>query len=130
MKENRRNHAKFLPQYPRKTPIRIGCIWVQSWARDIQSMNTIYNNELLYRTDEGGAYSSPQKGKLIPVTGREGPCGCETSKLPHFLDSRLTDGGEVVSLTHGSSLYLQEDFWYSFLLVAESNPGPQCCWKD
>jgi hypothetical protein len=24
---------------------------------------------------------------------------CKTSKLPHFLDNRLTDGGEVVSLT-------------------------------
>jgi hypothetical protein len=24
---------------------------------------------------------------------------CETSRLPHFLDNRLTDGGEVVSLT-------------------------------
>jgi hypothetical protein len=39
------------------------------------------------------------KGKAIPVTGREGPWGCETSRLPHFLDKRLTDGGEVVSLT-------------------------------
>jgi hypothetical protein len=35
----------------------------------------------------------------IPLTGREGPYHCETSKLPHFLDSRLADGGEVVSLT-------------------------------
>jgi hypothetical protein len=26
----------------------------------------------------------------VPVTGREGPCGCEPSRLPHFLDSRLT----------------------------------------
>jgi hypothetical protein len=25
------------------------------------------------------------KGKAIPVTGREGPQGCETSKLPYFL---------------------------------------------
>jgi hypothetical protein len=39
------------------------------------------------------------KGKAIPVTGREGPQGCETSRLPHFIDNRLTDGGEVVSPT-------------------------------
>jgi hypothetical protein len=25
------------------------------------------------------------KGKAIPVRGREGPYGCETSRLPHFL---------------------------------------------
>jgi hypothetical protein len=25
--------------------------------------------------------------------------GCETSRIPHFLDNRLTDGGEVVSPT-------------------------------
>jgi hypothetical protein len=24
---------------------------------------------------------------------------CETSRLPHFLDNRLTDGGEFVNLT-------------------------------
>jgi hypothetical protein len=39
------------------------------------------------------------KGKSIPVTGRGGPQGCETSMLPHFLDNRLTDGSEVDSLT-------------------------------
>jgi hypothetical protein len=27
------------------------------------------------------------------------PYGFETSRIPHFLDNRLTDGGEVVSLT-------------------------------
>jgi hypothetical protein len=37
--------------------------------------------------------------KIIPVTGRGGPYGCETSRPQHFLDTRLTDGGEVVSLT-------------------------------
>jgi hypothetical protein len=26
-----------------------------------------------------------KKGEAIPVTGREGPLGCETSRLPHFL---------------------------------------------
>jgi hypothetical protein len=34
------------------------------------------------------------KGKAIPVTDRGGPQGCETSRLPYFIDSRLTDGGE------------------------------------
>jgi hypothetical protein len=54
------------------------------------------------------------KGKAIPVTGRGGPQGSETSKLPHFLDNWLTDGGEVVSLTHRPPFTLQEDSWYLF----------------
>jgi hypothetical protein len=37
--------------------------------------------------------SKKKKGKDIPVKV------CETSRLPHFPDNRLTDGGEVVSLT-------------------------------
>jgi hypothetical protein len=35
----------------------------------------------------------------IPVTGREGPQGCEMLNLLHFLDNPLTDGGKVVSVT-------------------------------
>jgi hypothetical protein len=33
--------------------------------------------------------------KDIPARGCGSPWGCETSSLPHFLDNRLTDGGEV-----------------------------------
>jgi hypothetical protein len=29
-----------------------------------------------------------------------------------------------------AALYPQEDSWYSFLLKAESTPGPWCGWKD
>jgi hypothetical protein len=36
--------------------------------------------------------------KAIPVTGRGGPQGCETSRLPHFLGIWLTDGGDVLGL--------------------------------
>jgi hypothetical protein len=62
--------------------------------------------------------------KAILITGRGGPYGCETSRLPHFLDNRLTDGGEVVSLTRRPLFTSQEYSWYSFLLEAESTPGP------
>jgi hypothetical protein len=31
---------------------------------------------------------------------KETVTGFETSRLPRFLDSRLTDGGKVISLTH------------------------------
>jgi hypothetical protein len=37
------------------------------------------------------------KSKAIPVTGHVGPLGCETSRLPNFLDNRLTDDGQVAS---------------------------------
>jgi hypothetical protein len=39
------------------------------------------------------------KSKAIFVTGRGDWQGFETPRLTHFLDNRLTDGGEVVSLT-------------------------------
>jgi hypothetical protein len=61
--------------------------------------------------------------KSIPVTGRGGPYCCETLRVPHFLDNRLKDGCKV-SLTRRLPITPQEDSWYSFLLEAESTPGP------
>jgi hypothetical protein len=61
-----------------------------------------------------------EKGKAIPVTGRECPQGCETSRLPHFLDNQLTDGGEVFSAGRPLS---PRNSLYSFLLEAASTPG-------
>jgi hypothetical protein len=40
------------------------------------------------------------------------------------LDNRHKGGGKDVSLTHQAPFKPQEDFWYSFLLEAESKPGP------
>jgi hypothetical protein len=42
------------------------------------------------------AVSAIKKGKHIPVRDRE------TSRLPHFLDNRLTDGSKVVSITRAA----------------------------
>jgi hypothetical protein len=61
--------------------------------------------------------------KAIPATGRGGPYGCQTSRLPHFLENRLTDGDEDVSLMGRSTFTHQEVSSYSFLLKAESNPS-------
>jgi hypothetical protein len=61
------------------------------------------------------------KGK---ATGHGGSQGCETSRLPHFLDNRLTDGGEVVSLMCQPLFTPLEDSWYSFLSEAVLTLGP------
>jgi hypothetical protein len=53
------------------------------------------------------------------------PLGLREVEAPTFSDIRLTDGGKVVSPTHP-----QEDPWYSFLLEAESTPGPWCGWNN
>jgi hypothetical protein len=46
-------------------------------------------------------------------------------EAPTFsLDSQLTDGGKVVSLTRRLPCTPQDDSWYSFLLEAESIPEP------
>jgi hypothetical protein len=65
-----------------------------------------------------------KKGEATPVTCHGGPQGCGTSRLPHFLDNRLINGGQVVSLARRPLFTPQEDSWYSFLLEAESTPGP------
>jgi hypothetical protein len=45
---------------------------------------------------------------------------CETLRHPHLIDNRLTDGGEVISLTRRPPFTPQKESWYSFLLEAES----------
>jgi hypothetical protein len=37
---------------------------------------------------------------VFPVTGLGGLYGCEKFRIPHGLDIRLTDGGEVAVLKH------------------------------
>jgi hypothetical protein len=64
-----------------------------------------------------------KKSIAVPVTDPGGPQGCELLKILHCLDSRLTDGGEVVILARRPRFTPQEYSWYQFLLEAESTPG-------
>jgi hypothetical protein len=68
-----------------------------SSSRNIFLLNNFYN-----------------KDEVIYVRGCGGPYSCETSRIPHFLDNRLTVGGEVVSLTLQS-------------IPVASSGGPQGC---
>jgi hypothetical protein len=59
------------------------------------------------------------KSFAIFVTGRGGPKDCEMSRLQNCLDNRLTEGGEVVSLTRLPHFALppfhpKEDSWNDF----------------
>jgi hypothetical protein len=40
------------------------------------------------------------KSKFIPITGCSGLLGCEMLRIPYCTDIRLTEGGEVLSITH------------------------------
>jgi hypothetical protein len=69
------------------------------------SHNFSLPKERLYRvvnlaTDGKMIFIYILQSKVIPVRGRGGPQGCETSRPPHFLDNRLTDGGEIGRVIH------------------------------
>jgi hypothetical protein len=63
------------------------------------------------------------KGNAIPVTGLGGPYGCETSRLPHYLDSRLRDGREV-SLTRRPPFTPKKIRGTHFCYRLSRPPGP------
>ena len=63
------------------------------------------------------------KGKSVPLQARRGPEGSRKLRFPDFVTT-AQDGGKVVSLRHRSPLPPKKCSWYSFLLEAESTPGP------
>jgi hypothetical protein len=65
------------------------------------------------------AFLIKSKKKAMLVTGPGGLYGSETSRVPHFLDSWLTDGGQVISFTRRPRFSPRRIFWYLFLLEAE-----------
>ena len=64
------------------------------------------------------------KGKAIPLQAWAGPEGSRRLRLPDFKTIGTHEGGKVVSPTHRSPLPPRKYSWYSFLLEAESTPGP------
>jgi len=67
--------------------------------------------------------TSPLSAAAIPLQAWTGPEGFRRMGLQ---DSRPSahEGGKVVSPMHWPPLHPRKYFWYSFLLEAESTPGP------
>jgi hypothetical protein len=86
--------------------------WKGGWVGRRASMDDMEKWELLifrrYINCATPIHIMNKKDKVTPVNVCEDPKGCDTSRFPHLLDSRLTDGGEVVSLTRMPSFASRE----------------------
>ena len=63
------------------------------------------------------------KGKAVPLQAWSGPGGSRKLRFPHFMTT-AQDGGKAVGLRHRPPLPPRKCSWYSFMLEAESTPGP------
>jgi hypothetical protein len=58
------------------------------------------------------------------------PSGSQKVEAPAIYRQSANESGKIVGPAHRSPLNPKENPGYSFLLEAESNPGPQCGQKD
>ena len=72
---------------------------------------------------EGVMNNPVYKGKAVPLQAWSGPEGSRKLRFPEFMTT-AQEGGKVVSLTHRPNLPPRKFSWYSFLLEAQSTPGP------
>jgi len=63
------------------------------------------------------------KGKAVLLQAWSGPEGSRKLRFPDFMTT-AQDGGKVISLTHQPPFTPRKYNWYSFLLEAETTPGP------
>jgi len=54
----------------------------------------------------------------------------QESEAPRFQNNRHMKAVILSALQTGCLYPLKKYSWYSFLLDADSTPGPQCSWKD
>ena len=63
------------------------------------------------------------KGKAVPLQAWSGPEGSRKLRFPDLMTT-AQDGGKVVKPYAPAAFTPRKYSWYSFLLEAESTPGP------
>jgi hypothetical protein len=63
------------------------------------------------------------KGKAVPLQAWSGPEGSRKLRFPDFM-TMAEDGGKAVKPYAPAAFAPRKNTWYSFLLEAESTPGP------
>jgi hypothetical protein len=91
---------------------------VQVWGMKLQNVAT--NQSLIINLS---------KGKAIPLQAWAGPEGSRSLRLPDFKPT-TQEGGKVCQPYAPAAFTPMKYSWYSFLLEAESTPGPKCGRKD
>ena len=81
------------------------------------------NSFLSPSKDIHGRHTHKDTGKGVPIQAWSGLEGSRKLRLPDFKTTAY-DGGKVVSLTHRPPFTPRKYTWYSYLLEAESTPGP------
>jgi hypothetical protein len=69
------------------------------------------------------------KRRSFSATGLDRPLGFQEVEAPEFLDNLHMKVVRLSALRTGR-FTPRNNSWYSFLLEAESTPGPQCDRKD
>jgi len=69
------------------------------------------------------------KDKAVPLQAWNDPEGSRKLSFPDYMTT-AQDGDKFVSLTHRPAFTPGKYSWYSFLLEAESTPGPLCDRRD
>jgi len=97
--------------------------WIVIWRKDGGLCHWISINVAFFLSICEFFFFMNKKVKISTITGPRCPEGSRNLRFPNYV-TVAQDGSKVVSFTHRPLFNPRKYSWYSFLLEAESTPGP------
>jgi hypothetical protein len=108
---------------------------LESWKEEeicgdaSEGYNNYWGNSIICRLNEKNFWLNrniliSKKIRQLLYRHGERPWGFQEVEAPRISRQSAHEGGKVVSTTHRPTLPAKKYSWYSFLLKAESTPGP------